>query len=366
MKRMLIFMIMLTISLIINLQALASPRISPEMELLGGVLSQTTWIQSRGPRWPGNIYFQALNQFFADYSDHYAIQLAQKFTDKGFTYDAPPAFICHLGPLPELELQYEYSDYLVNRAGGRDKLEEFRLALRDLAVEMDFLSFFQEWEPYLNAIVIESTKEFRREQIEQWLTDFFGWSASEFHLLMTASMFPGGGYGATVLDEAGNLIAYQIIRDYGQGEHPQFPSGIDLENLTIHELGHSFVNPSMELYPERANNLKALYWPVRKIMKQQAYTNVTTFLNEQVLRAVEVISARDLFTPEIEAEILQNQEKRGFYLTKYLVEQLEYYQANRDLYPTFLDFVPYIYEQLELYQAENSPWLHHLFGSLLR
>ena len=28
--------------------------------------------------------------------------IAQRLTEKGFTYDAPPAFICHLGTLPEL------------------------------------------------------------------------------------------------------------------------------------------------------------------------------------------------------------------------------------------------------------------------
>lgn len=36
------------------------------------------------------------------------MRLAQDLTKKGFTYDAPPAFICHLGPLPDLELVHEH------------------------------------------------------------------------------------------------------------------------------------------------------------------------------------------------------------------------------------------------------------------
>lgn len=360
-----VFLLTIALFLCVNVAALAELRVSPEMELLGGVQTQTRWIKDRGPAGQGNEYFQALSDFFAQYADHRAIKLADQFTKNAFTYDAPPAFICHLGPLPELELRYEYSDYLVERARGRDKLEEFRIALRDLAAETDFLSFYAVWEPYLEASIAESKVGFRQDDIEQWLTEFFGWPAAEFHLFMTPSMFPGGGYGATVTDSDGSLVAFQIIRDSGRGVHPDFPSGISLENLTIHELGHSFVNPSMEVYPDRAKALRPLYWPVRGAMRQQAYPNVEIFLNEQVLRAVEVIAARDLFNPEYEAMILTSNEERSFYLTSYVVEQLEYYQANREQYHRFTDFVPYLYDQLDVYQAENSSWIDHIFGFFL-
>ncbi len=340
--------------------------ISPEMELLAGVLSQTTWMEHHGPSSLGNEYFQALQGFFAEYKGHKAVTLAQSFTNKGFTYDAPPAFICHLGPLPDLELVYEYSEYLVKRGGGRGKLEEFRLALADLAKEADFLTFFESWETYLEASLESSRQGFRRELLETWLAEFFGWSPAEFHLIMTPSMFPGGGYGPRVTDEKGDYIAFQIIRENGYSEErPEFPTGVNLESLTTHELGHSFVNPSLEAYPKRAQNLRPLLWPVRKTMKSQAYTTVSTFLNEQVIRAVEVVAARDLFTPEIEGIILANNENRGFYLTSFVVEQLEYYQSERERFPTFRDFVPYLYDKLDLYQKENSTWQERFLGRFL-
>ncbi len=341
-------------------------RVSPEMELLAGVLSQTSWIDDRGLRGSGNEYYRALQEFFAAHKDHRAVTLAQELTKKNFAYDAPPAFICHLGPLPDLELAYEYSDYLMGRAGGRDILESFRLALADLAAEAEFLTFYTQWEPYLEASLAPSRDGFRGDLVESWLRDFFGWTPTEFHLIMTPSMFPGGGYGASVTDADGNSIAFQIIRENGSSEElPEFPSGVSLENLTIHELGHAFVNPSLEAYPDRARGLRPLLWPVRKSMKEQAYSSVATFLNEQVLRGVEVIAARDFFQPEIETVILEGHEKRGFYLTSYVVQQLEYYQANRDLYPVFTDFVPFLYDQLELYQKENSTWKDRIFGRFL-
>lgn len=129
--------------------------ISPQMELLAGVLTQTTWIEKRGPLGAGNEYYRALKEFFSPYRDHEAIKMAQELTDRGFTCDAPVAFICHLGPLPDLELKYEYSDYLVGRAGGKEVLEKFRVALAELAEESNFLAFYNSW----------------RFEFEKWIDD---------------------------------------------------------------------------------------------------------------------------------------------------------------------------------------------------
>lgn len=345
----------------------AALRVSPEMELLAGVLAQTSWIESRGPQGPGNEYYRALKEFFSAYKDHEAVVIARRLTEKGFTYDAPPAFICHLGTLPELPVLYEYSDYLVERAGGRDKLEDFRLALADLAAASRFLDFFARWEPYLEECLQEIRESFREDVVQAWLTEFFGWEPAHFELIMAPSMFPGGGYGATAWDSAGNPLAFQIIREQGTSTGvPEFPTSADLELLTIHELGHSFVNPSLEAYPERTNKLRPLFWRVREVMRAQAYTATALFLNEQVIRAVEVLAARELYAFEVGEHVVEYNADRGFYLTTFVVEQLEHYRANRSLYPTFQDFVPHLFDQLEVYAEENCTWLERFLSQFVR
>lgn len=62
-------MIVLFVCLLLLLSTVGSARdlvltISPEMELLAGVLSQTTWIERRGPEGSGNEYYRALYEFF--------------------------------------------------------------------------------------------------------------------------------------------------------------------------------------------------------------------------------------------------------------------------------------------------------------
>lgn len=58
--------------------------ILPRVELLSGVLTQTTWMKENGPYTNGNEYFRELEKFFSKYKDHPAIKIAQKLTDRGF------------------------------------------------------------------------------------------------------------------------------------------------------------------------------------------------------------------------------------------------------------------------------------------
>ncbi len=348
-------LILITVSGLIALAVppvLAAPasrfsiEIRPEMELLAGVLAQTDWVLTRPPRnGEGNSYYRALKAYLAPYKDHRAVQIAQQLTKRGFTYDAPPATICHFGPLPELELRYEYSDYLIKRAGGREILEELRLALKDLAIESKFNEFVAEWQGETDAWV--KAAQVDGEQVIEWLEGFFGAEMQESHIILAPAMFPGGGYGATVTGTNGEKIAFQIVREDGYSTmQPQFQGGSSLNDLTLHEWGHSFVNPTLAKYPKEIAKLNYLFLPVAVPMIKQAYPTVETFMNEQVLRAVTSLAAEEMGDREaMEKEIAYN-EQRSFYLTHDLVTILREYQGSRDRYPTFEAFAPVMVQRL--------------------
>ncbi len=341
-----------------SMLAVETPRfeakVSPEMELLAGVLTQTSWMENRGPRGEGNEYFRALRDFFAPYNSHEAMMLAQEFTDSGFVYDAPVAFICHLGSLPELELRYEYSDYIVQRAKGRDRLERFRWALKDLADESNFLEFYKSWQPRFTEWLAASSMD--GDKIVTWLEAFFGQQASEFHLLLAPAMFPGGGYGAIITDENEELISFQIIREKGESKAaPEFPTDKELEYLSLHEWGHSFVNPALEAHEDVVGRLQRFYNPVAKAMNRQAYSNVHTFMNEQVLRAITTLAAEELYSAAAYEHYLEFERSMSFYLTDEIIAILRDYQANRDQYPTFDDFVPVLLAKIG--ELKPASWL---------
>lgn len=329
-----------------------SPVIAPELELLSGVLAQTTWIERRGPAQGGSEYYRALKEFFAPYRGHEAVAIAQELTSLGFTYDAPVGFIAHLGPLPELNLRHEYSDYIVRRSRDRQRLERFRLALRDLAAESGFMEWFASWTPEFDSWIAALSMD--GEMVVAWLEEFFGRESEAFHLILAPAMFPGGGYGATVTTHEGQRISFQVVRERGNSsDRPEFPNGKELEYLSLHEWGHSYVNPALEAHSLEVARLKRLYLPVAKTMSNQAYNNVHVFMNEQVLRAVTTIAMEELYGPEDYDRFLALEEHFGFYLTADVVAILRAYQADRATYPTFGDFVPELLRQMSSLKAKS-------------
>ncbi|MDY0091201.1 MAG: DUF4932 domain-containing protein [Candidatus Vecturithrix sp.] len=321
--------------------------ILPRMELLSGVLSHTSWMEQEGPDGKGNQYFQALHEFFAPYQHHEAMQLAESFIQREFVYDAPPCFILHLSPLPDLAPIHGYSPYLLRRAGGKERLEAFRLALRDLAEQSNFLAFFQQQTSLLDHSMQTALSGFDGVPLTAWLERFYGWSIPEFRLVFAPAMF-SGAYGAIVKTQKGEIL-YQVITEIGVSEQqPEFQTGNGLADLTLHEFGHGFVNPSVEQYDHLIEQfgLRDLFTPVADTMTRQAYGNVRTFLNETLVRSVTSLAVHDLYGDEERYHgLIRRHEQRGFYLTRFTIEQLHDYRMHRDQYQRFDDFVPYLLQQ---------------------
>lgn len=336
--------------------------IRPEIELLAGVLSQTSWMQKRGPQGEGNQYFGALKAFFASYQEHPAIQMAEQLTQKGFTYDAPPNFILHLGPLPDLEPVNGYSEYLLQRADGTANLEAFRQALMQLAAESNFGEFYRQQRPYLQKTLEAAVQGFEGEQAVAWLEEFYGSKYDDYYIIFAPAFFPGGGYGGIDVTKAdGTKQIYQIIRENGKSTgEPNFGSVTRILPTAIHEWGHSIVNPALDQSMEKLKVLQPLYEPVKSLMTrgQQAYGNVQSFLHEQVLRAAGVIAIGDTNGLQAMENQIADENQKGFYLTRFTVDQLQHYRKNRNKYPRFIDFVPTL---LESYRA-NLPVLRENAG----
>jgi len=336
-------------------------QITPEVELLAGVLSHTTWIERRGvgPEADGNYYFQELQDFFKDYKDHEAVKIAQRLTDRGFTFDAPLGFIVTLGPLPDLEAKAEFSDYLIGRAepnnfftkmfgsDGQKILEDFRLALIDLAEELEFARFFNQYRDDFNVYLENVMENFDAGRKINWLSEFTGIDTeNEYYTILTPAMFPGGGYGPSVELPDGSYQFYQIVREKGVSQaEPEFPTGISFNQLTLHEWGHSFIDSAVEAHSDYIiEHLTDHFYKVEDSMRSQAYSSPMIFFREQVLRGVTTVASGELYGEQYYQEELEHHISRDFHLTEITVEMIEKYLASRDDYNTFEEFVPEILE----------------------
>lgn len=331
--------------------------IDPRMELLSAVLLNTTGART-GMASNAHLtpYAEELKSLFAEDRENRAIKTCQMLLARGFDYDAPPNLV--LATEGELEFTIPrggFSAYLVKRAWGPRKLEEFTSSLRVAAEEHDFPAFWADHRAYYAQILDKASQGLEAGRLSAWLKDYYGsQEACVFHYVLAPALFPAGGYGSTVeRSENGSMIrhVYQVVREADS------VAGTELASLALHEFGHSFVNPSIgESIPARARSgLERIFAPVREKMGRMAYGELPIFLNELVLRAA-VIRGEVLLglidEAGTDAELFM-EESLGFYLIREVYTELISYETARETYQDFAAFGPILLARL----AADAPEL---------
>lgn len=334
--------------------------VDPRLEFLAGVQSQTSW--STNPQSAGYLgpyprrYITELRDAFASHRSDPAVVLSESLLrDRGFSYDAPPAFALASANGLGFEVPSAgYGEYLETRAGGSERLVQWGAALRNLAVTMDFPAFFRAHRPYYEGLLDQASQGLDAAPLAQWLKDYYG-SQGEFvfHFALAPAMLPGGGYGTTVVRvEDGREVkhVYQVIRNAEKVD------GASLVGLTLHEFGHSFVNPAIgDQIPSTSRaDLERLWVPVKDQMATMAYNSVEVFLNELVLRATTIRGqlAVGQVSEAGARSLLDEEARRGFYPIHAVAELLRDYEANRDRWPRFGDFGPELLARLAAQSGE--------------
>lgn len=107
----------------------------------------------------------------------------------------------------------------------------------------------------------------------------------------------------------------------------EFGSKQEFRNLTIHEFGHSFVNPVVLNNSVKIQDTEKLYSPLKKSMTKQGYSNWTTCLIEHFVRASEIIINEELGDHDAAKTLLKNYaENRNFKYLSFIVQQLKTYR----------------------------------------
>lgn len=328
--------------------------VHPNIELLSVVLSMTTWMNVRGPPHVSYRYGEDINEYFAPFEEHDAVNLAQELTDRGFTYDAPPGFILHFSQPPALEKLYPYSDYLKDRAGGEKILDDFAEALRRFAVESDFMTFYEDHRRFYSQIVGSVSEYFDQEKLISDLEGFFGFEQASYTIILAPYMFPSGGYGSRI-EEKGKFHCFEIMRVSNIWQDtPSFGSTSGIYYLSLHEFGHSFVNPITEDFRSEVANYEDLFNPVADKMKSIAYGNWEIMLNETLIRAFTCYRKNEEYGTTEGNNCLSEEKDVGFYFVEDIFELYSEYMQNRDMYPDFKSFYPNILDRLGEIMYEDS------------
>ena len=114
-----------------------------------------------------------------------------------------------------------------------------------------------------------------------------------------------------------------------------------LRNLSVHEFGHSFVNPVIDQVGDSVINKKDfLFEPIQQEMSDQGYTTWKIALYEHFVRAGEIFIARQLgdqnTADKLSKDYIQN---RHFIYLNQIIASLENWYNNEYFTKTYEDFV---------------------------
>ncbi len=292
-------------------------------------------------------YRRAVDEYFAPYKEHRAVKLFGAMSKARFAYDAVPKAMLAFTAPPALQPRVAPPMDAVRRAGGKQKLDEFIVALRDFAAQSRFDQFFAAQQPTYDRALTAL-----RADVETALTPLRQYTNLELQncTLIAGMLIHNGGFQATLEGKGGQEI-YAIIGAFGMNEGvPVFSSGGSVAYLVQHEFSHSYVNPWVEKNDGKLQQYAALYEPIKEAMQKQAYGNWLTAIHEHIVRAITLRLAYQR-SQEAGDRVLQNEEARGFKYVRALAEKLKDYEAARDRYATITAFFP---ELLKVFQAAGG------------
>lgn len=327
-----------------------SMEIDPRIELLSGVLLNSSWAEGPGaPEGRPSAYTRELKALLGPDSASMAIRNADALGKTGFAWDAPPHLVLATSGGLRLERPKEgYSAYLRERGHGSRNLDNYLSGLRAAASASAFDRFWLEHRDYYGSVLDKASAGLEAGKLADWLLAYYGAEGEyRFHYVLAPAMFPNGGYAATEdRREGGQRVrhVYQVVRMADR------VSGKGLNALTLHEFGHAFVNPAIgdSIPPATRAGLETLFAPVASRMKDMAYSSVYIFLNELVLRACVIRGQVILgFATEDGADAaLAREELQGFYPIREVYAELADYEAHRAGYGNFAAFGPVLLERL--------------------
>lgn len=311
--------------------------VDPRIELLVSVQLQSDYVRLNNQ---DSKYGKEMKSFFTNFKNHSAVKSFKIMSNVGFSYDAPPTACLYFDHPLTLKQHTPFTQDLIQRAGGENKLEDFFDSLQNFAVKSHFEDFYNEHRELYEAMVSRVYENLGDMDLIKDLEDYYHIQKDEYNIILSP-LLHGGGYGPQVETADGKTKIYGILgpNHIDNDGIPVFSTEF-IQSLVWHEFSHSFINPLTEKYWSDIIKYNSLFKPISSQMSAMAYGNWETCVNEHIVRAV---TARLTYLQIGEDEgnsVIRNERINGFAYIEPLCERLELYEQNPDKWSSFEDFYP--------------------------
>ena len=280
-------------------------------------------------------YLREVYEYFSEWKDHEVIQLFTELMYRGFSVDALLGLATHLSDPPELEVRVDYSDYILEKAHGRENVEKLVEKLRAFCGDAHFVEFYSRHEDLYSKVSEALGSEVRAERVVEALEDFFSMAMDCYHVIPLLTLEGNFGYRLGS-GEGVHAFAFVMPTDVIKG----VPTFKGARVAVEHELIHAFLNPLAERYRDAVNEYLKALGPLKEGLGKYGYGRAVLIFNEHLVRACN-IALEELYMglpKERVARWIKVEEERGFRLIRVFYEAVRRYTAKKAEYRSFENF----------------------------
>lgn len=296
---------------------------------------------------------------FKKYREHETIKLIDTLVAKGFWLDAMTEVMLKSSPLPNARLIEDMDHSTLLRLSedlekSQSMVENFILAMNQFYKNAGLNDYFMEHASHYRTINEEVRNNVPGASFITAMEQYYGKKNESYTLVPSPALYHTMGFGKNIKSDSGfkvyNVFGPLIVTK----DSLEFGNGFDdlnkINELTVHEFGHSFINPVLdrEVHKEDIDAYAHLFERIRKPMKEQGYGSWRSCLAEHMVRLGEIRISYAL-GDSVRAERLREEyvHKRKFIYIPLMEKGIKAYEHNRDIYKTIDDYIPKLLTCLE-------------------
>jgi len=306
-------------------------RVNPNFELLAVVYTLAT----ENPFPVNQEYFNDLMEYFGDHKDHEAVKdMKQRIS---FNLDTIDIFFRN-----EQWLLFNTSDPPEMES---DSKNGFLGLLRDFAVDTDFMKFYNEHQSYYQEFYDFLYENTAVKEIPFLFNNFFGVSMSEMHIESSYSYMPCVS-NAQYKTKDDDIIGYYFNHScYLPEDDPEKEAIIlNWNYLMLHEFGHS-TQPMLTNYGKMHQTFSYILDPARSDMRQ-GWRYIT--IDHSYIEPFVAWSFNQIYGDPWGEWLISQDCSTGLHIVPAVYNlYTDDYMPNRDMYPTFDNYIPRLLEKLE-------------------
>jgi len=289
-------------------------------------------------------YGTALRAFLAPYAEHPVYGQLNRMMDFGFFFSRPVELMLAVSEPPELAWQETPSDILLKYSGGMEELNLLLELMRDLSHRSNYMDFFERVKEFYQEDLLVAKEYVGQYPSVETMEAFFGEAQDSYAYII--SRLPVGNFGIHFREPNGKLRLYSVF-NMKESEKNQLTIGALSLNTTFHEFSHPVVNPLTEGNPLLIEHYRKAFYQLQKYKLPgiaSGYGDWPDCINEHLVRSVACYLTGKC-VGEAERRLWQEKEvSRGYCFLPHMLQACEFYEANREQYPTFASYYPTLLE----------------------